>query len=344
MTERQLFLFWQFNGDNTSYCNYHCPYCYGRRTRNYRHNWNNKTEEWAKAFERLNRDIYFVFSYGEAMGSHGFYKCVDMIGEHPNWTLNILTNLSYNPERLLNSRLAKEKRLFVITSWHPLGVPDRHKAWKQYKKHLLMLKDAEVPTQVMYLWHKPQIGWFPEYFSWLDKNDFRVNIRRKLKVRHQIIDRLLRGIFPKYFAGKFRLEDYTKTEFRLLHLFNDKKTVKYSLGLHSTYGMSCRAGKDMILVEYDGTVRLCQDWGRTCLGNVFDKNFRLNMQNTSCPTNCCGGQCGMLHLVDREFGELPERLLADTFVSQVGHVKQSSPVAYPNREEILECIKILKEK
>ena len=263
-----------------------------------------------------------------------------MIGEHPTWTLNILTNLSYSPDRLLASRLAKEKRLFITASWHPLGTSDRTKAWSNFKKNLLKLKKAEVPVQVMYLWHKPQIKWFPEYFRWLDSHDFRVNIRRRLK-RSSIFTVMFRKLFPKRFSGKFKLENYTPLERQCLYAFNNPKTLKYSLGLHSTYGMECTAGKDMILVEHDGTVRLCADC-TNCLGNIFDKNYTLNADCIKCPTNTCGGHYGMLHLKDKEFGELPEQLWNDTFVSQVEGLKQSSPVAYRNREEILMLMKHLK--
>jgi MoaA/NifB/PqqE/SkfB family radical SAM enzyme len=344
VTKRQLLLFWQFNGDNRSFCNYHCPYCYGERYKNYRHYWNGKLDKWQQAFERLNRDIYFVFSYGEAMGSHGFYDCVNMIGEHPTWTLNIVTNLSYPPERLIASRLGQEKRVFIIASWHPLGCEDREKGWKNFQKHLLALKEAEIPVQVMYLWYKPQIEWFPEYFEWLDKNDFRVNIRRHLHQKRPLISKLFRRFLPKYFSGKFELEDYSPEEEACLYTFNCPKVAKYNLDLASTYGRPCSAGKDMILVEHDGTVKPCAD---CCgpnhkLGNIFDPKFRLNKDYIRCPTNTCGGHYGMLHLIDNEFGELPERLWNDNFVSQVENLPQTSPVAYARREERLECLEAIK--
>jgi len=344
LTERQLFCFFQFNGGNQSFCDQHCPYCYGKDGKTYEHYWNGKIDEWKKAFERLNRDIYFVFSYGEAMGSHGFYECVDMIGEHPTWTLNIITNLSYSPERLIASRLGREKRVFITACWHPLGVDDRIQGWENFKKNLLLLKKAEIPVHVMMVWYKPQIKWFPEYFEWLDKNDFRVGVRRFVYDKYPRLQKLFRRFFPRLFAGKIVLENYSEAERGYIYAYTCPIVTKYGLDLASTYGIPCSAGKDLILVEYDGTVKLCACcYGPNHrLGNIFDENYRLNDHLIKCPTNSCGGDFGMLHLVDEEFGPLPKRLWNDTFISQVEGIKQSSPVVYHKREEMLKWLEEIK--
>lgn len=344
MSKRQLFLFWQFNGDNKSWCNLRCPYCYARDIRNYKHYWNGRIDDWERAFERLGRDIYFVFSYGEAMGSHGFYECVDMIGNHPNWTLCIVTNLSLSPKRLIETRLGKEKRVFIIACWHPLGVPDRFQGWEKFKQHLLMLKDAEIPLHVMMVWYKPQIKWFPEYFEWLDSHDIRVGVRRFVyKSSWRKIPVVRRW---KWFVGKSRLENYTEAEKGYLYAYTCPKVTEYGLNLVSTRGKLCSAGKDLILVKCDGTVTLCADcYGSNhVLGNIFDKNYKLNTEQIRCPTHVCGGDYGMLHLVDDKFGPLPERLWADTFISQVENIPQGSPVPYKHRDEMLRWLEVLKRE
>ena len=346
MNKRQLFVFFQFNGTNKSFCNQACPYCYGKDGKTFKHYWNENIDGWEKAFERLNRDIYFVMSYGEAMGSHGFYECVDMIGKHPTWTLNIITNLSYSPERLIASRLGKEKRVFITACWHPLGVEDKNKGWENFKKNLLLLKKAEIPVHVMMVWYKPQIKLFPEYFEWFDNHDFRVGVRRFVHPTTPKIQKLLRRYLPKYFAGKYALEKYTEAERDYIYAYTCPEVTKYGLDLVSTFGVTCSAGKDMILVEHDGTIKLCA----SCtgpnhkLGNLFDTNFKLNSGMIKCPTNNCGGDFGMLHLIDEEFGALPERLWNDTFISQVENLPQSSPVAYHKRKEMLECLERIKNE
>jgi len=342
-----LFLFWQFNGDNRSFCNQHCPYCYGRLRKTYRHYWNGKVAEWRKAFERLNRGIYFVFSYGEAMGAHGFYECVDLIGEHPHWVLNILTNLSYSPERLIASRLGREKRVFVSACWHPLGVDDRVKGWENFKRNLLMLKEAGIPTHTSMVWYRPQIKWFPEYFDWLDKNDFRVKVRRFIHPKYPLVVRAsLRRILPKWFAGKFVLEDYTKAERGYLYASSSPSVIKYGIELEPTYGTPCLAGKDMILVECDGDVKLCADCvgHQHRLGNIFDENFKLNNNPTKCPTNTCGGDYGLLHLFDEKLGTPANKLWDDPFISQIENLPQTSPVAYPHRKEMLKWLEEIKKE
>lgn len=336
---RQLFVFWEFNGDNSSYCNQTCPYCYGGK-KEMKHYWNGDVEGWERAFERLGRDIYFVFSYGECMGSHGFYDCVDMIGRHPNWTLCIISNFSFNPRRLLASRLATEKRLFVTACWHPLGVSNRLRGWEKFKKHLLMVKDAEVPLHVLMVWYRPQIKWFPEHFEWYDQHDIRIGVRRfvektgglKLPFHH------------RRFFGKYKLSDYSDAERGFIYAATCPKVTEYGLNLASPKGRFCSAGKDMILVKYNGDVSLCADcYGyKYGLGNVFDVNFRLSDNMIRCPVDLCGGDYGMLHLVDERFGSLPNRLWNDTFYSQVENVIQGSPVQYHRHDEMLMWLEKLK--
>ena len=340
--ERQLFVFWQQNGDNRSYCQLHCPECYGKDYRTYKHYWNGKIGKWEKAFERLNRDIYFVFSYGECMLAHGFYECVDMIGKHPNWTLNIITNLLTNPERLIKTQLARDKRLFVTACWHPEGVCDIENSWETFKKHLLTLKVAGVPIHVMMVWMPIVIKDFPKYFEWFDSHNFRVGVRRYVEptVKRSFLFRALRYAFPSKYAGKYKLYTYTETEKSYIYAYTCPKVTAYGLNLENTYGKLCSAGKDMILVKHDGRVALCADcYGKKHeFGNIFDSNFKLKTELIHCPTNSCGGDYGMLHLVDDRFGPLPKSLWRDTFISQVENLPQSDPVPYHKRAEMLKCL------
>lgn len=346
MNERQLFVFWQFNGDNKSYCQLHCPECYGHSNRTYQHYWNGNVAKWEKAFERLNRDIYFVFSYGEALLSHGFYECVDMIGRHPNWTLCIITNLMASPERLLNSKLAKDKRLFVTACWHPEGVDDPVKDWETFKSHLLMLRKADVPVHVMMVWFPTVIKRFPEYFKWLDEHDIRVGVRRfAIFPRWGKLSRA--PILRHWLAGKIKLNpNYTKAEREYIYAYTCPKVSKYGLDMVSSYGRLCNAGKDLILVRYDGVVTLCADCcgDNHKLGNLFDANFKLNGQMIRCPTHSCGGDYGMLVLPDIEFGALPDRLWHDNFISQVEDVPDGHPVPYHRRVEMLKWLEELKRE
>jgi MoaA/NifB/PqqE/SkfB family radical SAM enzyme len=343
-TERQLFVFWQFNGDNHCYCQLHCPECYGGKIRTYLHYWNGDVDKWAKAFERLNRDIYFVFSYGEALVSKGFYECVNMIGKHPTWTLNVISNLMASPERLVKTKLAQDKRLFMMPCWHPEGVDDPVKDWEVFKRHLLMLKDAGVPTHVMMVWFPPVIKDFAKYFEWLDKNDFRVGVRRFV-VNSNMSKLPLIGD-SKWFINQNNLAKYTNSEEGYLRAYTCPKVTKYGLDMASPRGKPCNAGKDMILVKHDGTVKPCASTdfpGSKCnIGNIFDPDFQLKTSAMRCPTNNCGGDFGMLVLPDAEFGPLPDKLWRDTFISQVENIQQTSPVAYPKRAEMLQWLEKVK--
>jgi hypothetical protein len=343
--KRQLFIFFQFAGNNFSYCNQVCPYCYGGKQKDQQSYWNGDINKWEKAFENLdiqhgNSGIYFVMSYGESMGMQGFYECVDMIGRHPTWTLCIVSNLSFSPERLINTRLVREGRLFLHPCWHPFGMADgnRSRGWAAFKRHLLMLKKAGVPIHVLYLWWKPQISLFPEYFYWLDANNIRVNVRRYVG---KIGDYKL-PFFRRTFGGKTYPKAYTKAEHGFIYANTCPKVSKYGLDLVSPKGRLCTAGKDMILVKFNGEVAYCADTENTNIGNVFDPDFRLSNEPIKCPTCLCGGDYGMLHLVDDEFQANPVQLPKDAFLSIAENLQQGSPVPYPKRAEMLKWLKQIK--
>lgn len=290
--------------------------CYGGPNKPNLTLWNGEVEAWTLAFERLNRDIYFTLSYGEPMGSPGFYDVIDIIGKHDNWECCIITNLSFSPERLLESKLAKDKRVYVIGCFHPLGGAD----WEIFKKHILMLRDSDIKLMSMYLFYPPQIEWFKEYWKWFDANNIRTYVRRYI---------------GKY-EGKQYPFAYSPEVKQFMRAMTQPKTVKYGLDLTSPKGRLCTASKDMILVHHDGTIGLCADCPNNyiCDANIFDPDFKLNDSMVYCPTNLCGGDYGMFHLIDGEFGDLPEKIWHDCFVAQTENITGGGreKVNYPKRE------------
>jgi MoaA/NifB/PqqE/SkfB family radical SAM enzyme len=318
---RPLFLFYQFGGDNTAWCNQTCPYCYAPQKRMVQL-WQGPIEKWEAAFERLNRDIYFNLSYGESMGQDGFYDVLDMIGRHENWEASLITNLSMNPEQMLNTKLAEDKRLYVHASWHPLGGGD----WPTFQKHLLMLQDADIKTIVMYLWYPPQIKDWKKYFEWFDAHNIRTCVRR----------------FIGEYQGRYFPRDYYPKNRAYLEAQVLAKTHKYGLDIVPPKGNLCSALKDMILVAYDGRVSLCADVPDWNLGNIFDPKFKLNMKPIRCPSQQCGGDYGLLHFEDEDFTYPPtDELWHDCFVAQVEQITGGGkePVVYPNRVQMEKWLK-----
>lgn len=265
------------------------------------------------------------------MGGKGFYECVDMIGAHPTWTLCIVTNFMLDPSALLASKLAKEGRLFITASWHPLGVPDRVEGWKMFKQHISAAKQAGVPVQVMYCFYKPQIKWYPEYFRCLEKHGFRMQPRKYIGSTGGKRGQILRFL---------HLESNQKlgsVEQAFLEASTCPKVVKYRVKNppEKSTGKLCSAGKDLILVKYNGDVSYCADCCNSVFGNIFGVEFQLKKGLMRCLSPFCGGDYGMLHLVDSEFGTLPERLGNDNFVSIV----EGTP---PNHNRAL-MLKLLEE-
>jgi len=353
--KRQIFLFWQYGGDNRSLCNQECGkyykgklYCYGTKDKANKSFWNNNPEQWEAALERLdaehgNTGIYFVFSYGESMIMNGFYEAVAIIGRHPKWTLCMVTNLSIDPTRLVNTKLAKEGRLFMHPSWHPYGMPDKEKGWETFKKHLLILQAANIPTHVLYCWWKPQTKLFVEYFKWLDEHGFRVNVRRFVEYRKGI---RIPIIHKRLFSGS-HLSKYTKAEKAYLYANTCAKVTKYGLDLTSCKGKLCTAGSDMILVKYNGNVAYCADTEGTNIGNIFNPTFHLLKSPIKCPTCICGGDYGMLHIIDEAFPPNIKHLPNDAFLSIAEEMplpEPNKPYPYHKRSEMMKWLNKIKEQ
>lgn len=310
---RQAFIFWQFGGSNMDRCNYSCPYCYGQNKTQIQR-WTGPIEKWEATFERLNRDIYFNLSYGESTVQDGYYEVLDMIGRHPRWEVSLITNLSQDPTKMLSMRVARDKRLYVHASWHPLGGGD----WNQFQTHLLLLQDAGIPTIVMYLWYPPQIKDWPRYFRWLDEHNIRTCVRR----------------FVGEYQGRPYPQSYTPHDWEFLYAQVLPKTQKYGLEMVQPKGNLCSAMRDMILVAYDGRVSLCADVPDWNLSNIFNPNFKLNDGLIRCPSVCCGGDYGLLHFEDEGFTwPRTDELWHDCFVAQAENITGGGkePVHYPGR-------------
>ena len=56
----------------------------------------------------------------------------------------------------------------------------------------------------------------------------------------------------------------------------------------------------------------------------------------------CGGDYGMLHLIDDEFGPVPDWLPNQPFVSITENVADGHPVPYPKRVEMLKWLDKIK--
>ncbi len=314
---RPLFVFWQFNGDNSSYCNLKCPYCY-QLEKHQKHEWNNKPLEWEQALERLNRPLYLNVCYGEPMLAHGFYDILDMIGRHPDWECNLITNLSTSPEKMLNTQVARDGRLYVIASWHPLGGAD----WSKFQSHLLVLQSAEIKTLVMFVLYPPQIESWKQAFPWLDNHNIRTYIRR-------YYGRFEKKTYPQAYSQ--RDKDF------LMAMANHPWSIKYCVNMTSPKRHLCYAGADKILIHSDGQVSTCADVANDNLGNIFNPDFKLGTDPHICMYHTCGGDHGMLHMVDPEIGDPPDSFGHDCFPIVGTGIRGGGrePVYYPNRDEMM---------
>ncbi len=64
---------------------------------------------------------------------------------------------------------------------------------------------------------------------------------------------------------------------------------------HASAGKSCRAGRSVISVDGDGTIRRCH-FVKEPIGNIYEPGFESALMDRPCPNATCGCHIGYVHL------------------------------------------------
>ena len=107
---------WGFNG-LYPFCNYQCQYCYVAHDVNKDHHLRNDLtpEKWHEAFkEAFGNERIHICSFGEPTLGKGFYEMLEMVASEPQWRGHMTSNLSASLDKLINTKLAKERRFSLM--------------------------------------------------------------------------------------------------------------------------------------------------------------------------------------------------------------------------------------
>jgi MoaA/NifB/PqqE/SkfB family radical SAM enzyme len=94
-------------------------------------------------------------------------------------------------------------------------------------------------------------------------------------------------------AYKPELGDYTEDELRQLEAIDPLFPVNAQR--HPSLGRSCRAGRSVISVDGDGTIRRCH-FIREPIGNLYDPGFEACLVERPCTNATCSCHIGYVHL------------------------------------------------
>lgn len=72
---------------------------------------------------------------------------------------------------------------------------------------------------------------------------------------------------------------------------------------HPSLGHACRAGRSVISIDGDGTIRRCH-FIRTPIGNIYEPGFEQVLQERPCTNATCGCHIGYVHMDDLQLYEM----------------------------------------
>ncbi len=270
---------WQLN----IYCNFNCPYCYIQNKKKQDPRYAGHDPKMiVKAFNDTKLTWLIHMSGGEPFLHPDFVNmCKELTKKH---YISINTNLSI-PNVLDFAKEIDPKRVaFIHCSLH-IGERERLKLINKFIEYYHVLKKAGFniyTTQVMF---PPILHKFDETFGFF-KN-------KKIIVR------------PKIFRGYYNLKHYPKAYIpaertKLLFYYNLSRKLEEISTLHidpnlddrliygdlSFRGLKCSAGKDFVVIEYNGDVIRCHS-ERKKLGNIFEGKLNLHKEAKPCGAKIC---------------------------------------------------------
>lgn len=325
---RNTVILWQYNGHEAK-CNYHCPYCYYVGLHHPDDNFFGTIEQWHRGFKNSfgNQHLVFYLAFGEPTIGEAFYDIVEMISSEPNWELRITSNVSVPTEKLVKSKVAKEGRLHINASFHPLAV-----SIEKFLKKILFLRENGIEVPVVYVMYPPFLRRFEEDIAVFSEHNFVVHVRR----------------FQGEYKGKIYPYAYTDGERQLIARYSDYGMIKYMLNQQHNTGELTYSGLHFFVVDnvgnvgYDSNVFHPYTKYRCIFGNILQGNFRPLLEPGPYPGEREGTVDGVANLVEAGYHELEGNNVL-SFMKQGGVYRTENGVYYKHLKTNFEDSRIRAE-
>ncbi|MGM0568721.1 MAG: GDSL-type esterase/lipase family protein [Elusimicrobiota bacterium] len=308
---------WQYNGREAK-CNYRCPYCYYIGLHSPSDKSFGMIDEWHNSLKNSfgKQHLIVYLGFGEPTLGKQFPEIIKMFESEKNWELRIISNLDTKPAKdAACSKLAQEKRLHVVGTFHPCMI--------SREKYLELLKyfrgkGIEVPT--VYVAYPPYLKHFSEDVEFFRKHKFLVHVRR------------MQGIYK----SKRYPYAYTESETREFVKYMDNGMLKYMHSGMSHKGKLTYAGLHFFIMDNVGNIGYDSDLFkpytkyRCIFGNIHQGNFRPLLLPGPYPGTCEGTDDGVANIIEHGYKELEDNHV-ESFARQGGVYKDSDGnVIYEN--------------
>ena len=270
-------------------CNFKCAYCDSSLNSN---NKNNRySDKFERFFENTDKTFLICMTGGEPfLYPHYIELCENITKKH---YIRVYTNLTSNKINDFTEKINPERVEFINWSVHIEEIERLGKV-DDFINKFLLLRRKGFNVNATIVAYPSVLERFNELYRFFGNNDIT----------------LLPKIFNGYYRGKHYPQGYTRKERDKIHLCYSKlsesemKRLKIYYGpgilgvqlMHGAYswrGLPCKAGKDVIILEYDGTFTRCTT-DKEILGSVTTGELKLHKEPKICNADIC--QCPYLGL------------------------------------------------
>jgi lysophospholipase L1-like esterase len=281
---------WQYNGREAK-CNYSCPYCYYVGLWNPSDAFFGTIDQWRQAFLRSfgKQRLVFYLAFGEPSIGGRFFDILEMTASERNWELRMTSNIAGPLERIVETPLARDGRLHINASFHPLTI-DRD----EFLRKAFLLREHGIEVPVVYVAYPPFLDRLEDDIATFAQHGFVVHLRR----------------FQGRYREKVYPEAYTDEERRFLARFMDDGSIKYMLNQQPNTGELTYSGLHFFIVDnvgnvgYDSNVFQPYTRYRCIFGNIHQGNFRPLLRPGPYPGQREGTVDGVANLVSAGYREL----------------------------------------
>ncbi|MEA2019858.1 MAG: GDSL-type esterase/lipase family protein [Campylobacterota bacterium] len=320
---------WQYNGGYAK-CNYRCPYCYYIGMHEEEDRFTGYMDQWHERFKESfgNQSLIFYLAFGEPTIGKEFPNILKMIEQETKWKLRITTNASSNLELLANSKLAKEKRLFINASFHPSEI-----TIEEFIKNISYLRDSGIEVSVVYVAYLPFLKRLEDDIRLFSEHGFVVHVRR----------------YQGKYKDKIYPWAYTDEEKQFIAKYMDDISIKNMLNQQDNLGDMVFSGFDFFIVDnagnigYDSNAFTPYTKDRAVFGNIHTGNFRPMLYPTKYPGYYQATTDGVSNLLSSGLKQLEGNNILH-FAKQGGVYKdENGKIIYKNLEKDFNNVNIRKE-
>ena len=246
----------------TQKCTYKCPYCSQSKAQSCKYNEADieTIDSFYKFLDSLDKSYEITITGGEAILHPNFFEIIEQTKKR-GFKINLISNLSFKIETYIKIfELLEDSLNYFDISFHLNQIQDFNKT----------LEKAEI-----FLKNKPENT----------KTTFFIPLYLIDKKSEQKIDKLIK------LAKKYDIQ-YSFQKIRFLDKYKKSQNEKY-ISHHKkeqTFGYYCHAGSKSAVIYENGNAYRCYSSRfskSNFLGNIKDKNFKLNQYANVCTNKTC---------------------------------------------------------